>query len=541
MVKGSLWSRALLFACTALLVGNAAPSFTGDAFDYARDAAEADTPKAPDLYEPGHLIWRPIGALLVRVGASTPDETATTRQRRAQRLLSFAASLAAAVAILSFHGVVAQFVGTGGPALVATLAFGSGAAFLNFAAAGTPYVPGLAALCLALLVGWGPLITMRHAVATGALLALSTFLWLPYVFVVPAALAGMVAFGGSGRSTKVYALTALATCAAFGLGVFSFAALRAGAATPRDAAQWLLSSSHGVTLSGGSRAAGGFVRNMLYVGSDTREVKRFLLHDDLNPVSRRQLARLFLWPKALFLLGSLVTAIWFALRKPAGRRLLLICVLAAMPVCAFAIAWSGGDPERYLPLYPFLMLLLVVGLDAALRAGSGWLRGMALLVACIWAGNIWSFSRHARQERVSDQLQRLGCVAGMLDAQSLILLPHQADPLVGFYRDEPDVPPRSADASLIWLLPTQPWSDPAYTWQTALRDSVTSRLSRGDRIFVPRYSIETVPPLEANWIEGEYAGTRWRDVSEAFRGHVMREPCENRGDFLELAAMEAGS
>ena len=40
--------------------------------------------------------------------------------------------------------------------------------------------------------------------------------------------------------------------------------------------------------------------------------------------------------------------------------------MAALPTLGFAIAWQGGDLERYLPLYPFLFLA-VAGLFALER------------------------------------------------------------------------------------------------------------------------------------------------------------------------------
>src|SRR5436305_8510979 len=87
------------------------------------------------------------------------------------------------------------------------------------------------------------------------------------------------------------------------------------------------------------------------MGSDGATLKRFLLHDPENPVSLSDLLRTGLWKCALFY-SVVVSLLMISLKIPRGRRFLMFFLLNAVPVLSFAIAWRGGDIERYLSLYP---------------------------------------------------------------------------------------------------------------------------------------------------------------------------------------------
>ena len=338
----------------SLVLGATTAVMTGDSIDYAADvAASTDTFRAT-LFEPGHLVWRPIGALLLRATSAPPSETSAERTVRAQRMLTRASEASALLAALSFFGVVCRFVGAGWIAVTASLLLVSGAAFLNYAHSGTPYVPGLAFLCVAMWLGWRTTTRLLHAALASLALAFSVLLWLPYLLVVPAALAGIGVFsGGSRKSTVARVAVVLSACAAVGVVSYSVAAWRNGIISPAGFHTWLLESSHGISAPGVGRAGVGFLRNFLSVGTDVREVKRFLLHDPLNRVSELQLAALWIWPKAVLLVIGLGVAALLAWRAQAAP-LLAVTALAAAPVAlALAVAWCWWRPERFLPLYPF--------------------------------------------------------------------------------------------------------------------------------------------------------------------------------------------
>ena len=103
----------------------------------------------------------------------------------------------------------------------------------------------------------------------------------------------------------------------------------------------------------------GLPRSFVHMGNDGREIRRYLLGDALNPVSASQVAMLPVWPKLLVFYSVLVAVSWYALHRPGGRRLLLVFVMALVPVAGLGAAWSGGEEERYLALFPFLLPLVV--------------------------------------------------------------------------------------------------------------------------------------------------------------------------------------
>ena len=137
---------------TTAIVATTSPENTGDAVDYARDAAAAPSPLTPALFEPGHFLWRPAGVLARNLigGAASHDQAAI---RRSQRLLTGISVFSAFVATASIGLLVLHLVGSLAAGLAAVAFTACGAAMINFGQAGTSYIPGLAAVCLSLLLG----------------------------------------------------------------------------------------------------------------------------------------------------------------------------------------------------------------------------------------------------------------------------------------------------------------------------------------------------------------------------------------------------
>ncbi len=94
------------------------------------------------------------------------------------------------------------------------------------------------------------------------------------------------------------------------------------------------------------------------MGHDGREVRRYLLGDPLNPVSAGQLAMLPVWPKLLVFYAVLAAAMWYALRRPKGRDLLLTLSWLWCP--SLLSGRHGAEAKKSgTALFPFLLPLVI--------------------------------------------------------------------------------------------------------------------------------------------------------------------------------------
>ncbi len=220
--------------CTLVVVLATVPENTGDAVDYARDAARSPSVSTLALYEPGHLLWRPTGVLL-REAIGTPASSDPAFSRNAQRRFSRVSVVASVVVSATIGLLVLGSVGSLAAAIAATAMTAFGASMINFGQAGTPYVPGLALVCLALLLGTGggqrP--SLARAIVTGCLLAAGVFLWLPFVLVVPAVLVATLVSPGDTRYRVRVTIAATLACGLIGVSVYlGIASMRRSAVAP---------------------------------------------------------------------------------------------------------------------------------------------------------------------------------------------------------------------------------------------------------------------------------------------------------------------
>lgn len=519
---------------TVAIVATTSPENTGDAVDYARDVASANSALAPPLLEAGHLLWRPAGVVLRDLSGHGPDPDPAAIRAAQRRLVAI--SVVAAFVLAAAVGLVAlEVIGSLPAALLAMGMTALGAAVINFGQAGAPYVPSAALVSLSLWVGIAggrPAPPWRAALA-GALLALGVLLWLPFVLVVCAVILAIFLLTRGEPELRLRAATiAVVSCAVVGMGAYLAAAASNGIRSPGDFARWIAGSSHGISRPGVTRVVIGLPRSFVHMGNDGREVRRYLVGDRLNPVTKAQVARLPLWPKlAAFYLALLVIA-WYAVRRPFGRSLLLVGVAAALPVVGLGIAWTGGEEERYLPLYPFLILLVAWAAFSAGRERRRLVPAAATALALLWLTNLLAFNPWVTRSRSMVQGARFGCIAAALDDRSMIVLPQQADPLVTFSRDNLDEPPRSAGATVAFLLP--PIFQKGKSWDAILSDAVSSTLAAGGRVWIPAYALDSVPPRWSGWVEGSQS-VRWPEVRQAFAALGATRGCSDTG-FLEVVA-----
>ena len=343
--------------------------FMGDTFDYSQSIVVRAAGRDYFFWEFGHLLWRPLGFVLFRVSAPlTRQFVGQDAQTSATLVLLGLSWIGGLVSVLSLYGILNRFCRKKWPVVITILAFISAQAFLNYFHSGAPYIPGLSLVLLAmyLLVAQGnkdkP--SFLVAVLAGASLAGSGLLWFPYVLAIPAALlTPLLLFGFSKQRLKLSLLAAIVG-AIIGGAVYFAVMAHIGIHNVDGLRAWMekTSRSTGSSNKGISKTIFGFARSFINMGNDGMLFKRYLLHDPFNPVSVLDLVRLSLWKLLafylflFFILLSLITS-------TNGRRLLVLFMINVLPVIAFAIYWQGGDPERYLPLYPLLFIAVAWALD----------------------------------------------------------------------------------------------------------------------------------------------------------------------------------
>ena len=259
------------------------------------------------------------------------------------------------------------------------------------------------------------------------------------------------------------------------------------------------------------------------MGTDGREVRRYLLGDPLNPVSAGQAALLPVWPKLLLFYAVLTGVAWVRPASAEGPR---IAARVHRGFGARRRAWGRVERRRggAIPR-PFSLpaasrdLGRVVGRPGAAPRSVIAVGAFSLL----WLSNVWAFNPWIARARSARAEALLGCVGSMLDARSVIIVPDQADPLVSFTRDRLDEPPRSVGANVIYLSP--PRAEPGLTWEGTLSSAATRALGSGGRVWVPAYALDSIPPRSVGWVEGAQPVT-WAQVRQAFGALALRHSCD---------------
>ena len=373
-VKDKKWAvaRAWPYAAIAALYVFASwltrPVFQGDTRDYVDSILARGKGRYFEFWDFGHLLWRPVGwvafhawgPLLARFLG--PDQRA--QAALALIVVSWLAGLASALLLL---GLVQAYCASEWIAALVATAFIFSTAELNYSRSGSPYIPGLALLllgmCLLTQAATRPAENAGMPALAGLALAGSVSLWFLYLLAVPAAI--FVPFMWEASNKERFRISASALLV-FSLAIVSIYLLvlsRLGFAGPAEILSWARSSSHGIVISGVSRTIFGWPRSFLALDEAGRVIKRIELGDPFHPVSSRDLFRLSYAGAALSLFYVSVVSIIFKLRRSwRGRKILLLAAMAAFPVLGFAMHWSGGDLERYLPLYPAFFLALGLSL-----------------------------------------------------------------------------------------------------------------------------------------------------------------------------------
>ncbi len=513
-------------------------SFMGDTMHYAEVIMDAPGALLSDF---GHLLWLLSGQVLwqaMQAIGGAPDRATLAA---GLTTLCWIAGLASTVLL---YDVALRIGGRVWIALLVTASFVWSQAFLDYAHTGCAYVPGLAFFLLGMR-----LVFLRddakpsaalYDVGAGVAFAVAVGVWFPYVLAMPGAVAAPLFIHGWSRQRFFSAARASVAFGLTAIAVYGSAAASQHIYTLPGLHAWVSSSSHGITTAGFSRMVFGVGRSFVNMGNDGVLFKRFLLHDPFNPVSLFELMRVSLGKLALVYIFLAIVLLSLA-TSATGRRYLGFFALSALPVIAFAWSWQGGDPERYLPLYPALF----VSLAYALSDGP-WLRlvrwsaaGFLIFLVIVNSGPL---SRGAAERRQADIMRRLVEIQQSWKPNSHIATVLWQDDIISFYWNYPFNPinrtgilsqPRG-DVPVIYDIIDRNGPN-AVRWRQIFAADVLTVWSRGGDMWVSKEAFSARPRPDSAWVEGDDPTVTWPEVPRFFTALETDRSVGGENGFLLLS------
>src|SRR5215472_9093180 len=302
-----------------------------------------------EFWEFGHVLWRPLGWLLMRGTLPLTRPFAGGDLRISALIVLLALNwLAGLAVVLSLAAILRRFCDRPWAINVAVIGLMLSHGFLNYAQTGAPYIVSAAFLTVSLYLllrhDKGREVPAKDALIAGVLIGLMICFWFPFCLAVPAVLGAPLLFTTPNRAK----IRSLILCAMVGglLVCIVYAVVAVGALGIHSVGgfrDWMhQTTGRTVQDKGLARAVFGFARSFIFMGNDGMVFKRFLVHDPFNKVSALDLLRLSVWKLLLFYL-FLGAVLFNLLRSIEAKRVLGLFALNALPVVGLAVYWQGGD------------------------------------------------------------------------------------------------------------------------------------------------------------------------------------------------------
>lgn len=527
---------ALYVVVTALTTA----TFIGDAPDYAQSIHAQFLAGDCFFLEFGHLLWRPsgYGLTVITGGEALLQMPAVPWLPVLQRLnvLVWIAGLAAAAALAAWLYRVTRSA-SATAAGVAVMIFAK--VFLNYAQTGNSYIPALACYVLALWFGGMGTTPARRGAASvlaGVALAGSMLYWATFVLAAPAALLAPLLLAEDRRGAWRWVMLSAVTCGVVMLGVYAWAAAALGLHTVAELRSWVAESGHGIAYGGVGRAAIGLARFLVDLGDFGTQVKRYLLPDPYNPVTRGELFNLQLARfVGVYLFALLCVAL--AWRAPGGHRTIAFFFASLVPVVLFGIAWQGGDMERYLSTLPAIALLVARAIQAS-TAPRVLRLAVAMGVVAIAGINASTLFTPTIDRARNASFRRLDDMPDAVPDRDLFVVSHWQDPLMAAVRNDPFDTRVRAGVTLYPLL--TPGAAGVERWRDQLHSRVSEAWAKSAHVWVSRRLLAERPASDWGWNEGEDPRVSWRDLHGYFAGFTYDpDPAPAGKEFILLPATPA--
>lgn len=529
--------------------------FTGDTRDYADSIAARAIGRDYYFWEFGHIIWRPLGYVVFKISEPlTAYFVGNDTLIQATLVLMALSWLAGLLSVIGVYWLLNRVCHKKWVVNASTIGFVFWLAFLNYVHSGAPYIPGLSFVILALCILNGgkqdETISLRRSILGAFAVAGAVCVWFPYVVVSPAVVLSTGFLRGFNKQRLVVAIRTLIVAGVLTLSVYVLVAWQIGIDSPGEFKAWVALASGGAAStpnSGITKTIFGFARAFVSMGNDGMLFKRYLLKDPFNPVSFFDLVKSSFWKLAAFYL--FVAAILLSLLITSrGRRMLALLAVAGIPVLAFAVYWQGGDPERYLSLFPFLVLGVGVSLDERPRPILKYVILIFLASAAALNVSVLATPRLNRQQQSSSA--RVSAVIPNLRPGSVIITANWQDDLVNFNRTFP-FDPINRNRNLHIGSVITPGRSEATVWRDDFLKSTEAVWQRGGDVWLSKRLFAASPKSEWNWVEGDTPDISWTHLHSMFSqletgesiggedGFVLLLPSERNREIIARAANAA--
>jgi hypothetical protein len=508
--------------------------------EYRRASIDFRVSTSNPFWDFGHILWRPLGWLCWLLCKPMTRVLTHNNNERAEVLwtlfgLNFAAAL---LCVILFLKLARRITGSSWPAVLVTITFFSADAFLNYAHSGSPYVLGLACLVAGMWLSFGEGChgnSVILAAAAGCMFALAVLFWLPYVFVLPAAIAAPLWINRNDRRWAFAGHTIVA-CTVIGVAAYGSIIAILGIRDSATLKDWILSSGHGQIQAGGfrvlARLAFSVPRSFIHMDRDGMWLKRYLVHDPYAPTAFRDLLRLSLWKLLLFYGAAGIVGIEL-LRSKQGRVWTLVTGCAVVPILVFAaFIFEAGSIERYLPIYPFVFLACLSMLTASgVRRFSKLLLMFAM--AATVAVNINGTRRGALESARSAALSRIDDLLPLLGPESLVIAVNEQDNLAEFRQNFPldaiNLQSRWQSYDMLEIN-----AERLRTWREDFSKQVLTTWQGGGNVWIPKRVFRSKPRPEWNWVEGDDKRVKWPDLPLFFSRFEMGRAVGGEDGFVFL-------
>ena len=504
----SQWIRRFGFVVTTYVVVTlvTGANWMGDTVDYVESIVFFSRGVDHWMWDFAHLLWRPLGWVLSSLFAPiTRMLVGPNESLNVMLTLNFVSWVAGLVCVICLYSLAWHVTRRQWIANAVTVFFLFTQTFLNWAHAGSAYIPGLALLLLGFHIAITRRLNLRTAILAGAALAGAVCIWVPYLLVIPTVLIAPICLSGFTRERFRFALQTAITFSLFTASAY-LAVIAGLRLTTLDAIrQWIATSGHGIDYHGATRMVFGFARSWIYTGNDGILFKRYLLADKLNPVSLRDLAGATLWKLAV--VYAFATSLAIKLLASRNRRILTLVIVNAVPVLGLAYFYASSEPERYLPLFPILFLALAICMSEPSRV----FRTIVFaFFAVVIATNFAAMARpvlHQRQETAAARVQDL---LPRLNDRSLVFAATYQDDLMIFSRTFPFHPINRSGRFRLSVLVS-----PGTSWNAHWCEDFASRVlatwKQGGDTWISKRALSSRPRPEWNWAEGDDSRVSWAD------------------------------
>jgi hypothetical protein len=492
----------------------------------------------------GHLLWRPLGWLLLRLFGGALPYTKTGEYNLSLAVLLIATSVISGfITILLFRSLAVRFLNQEWAAMYVATTFLCFHAFLNYVQTGTPYIVGLMCLTLSL---WSTVRTTEtgakgplYALLSGVLAALAVLFWFPYILAIPGVLASFLLWpthtsSSEARRRAVLAGLTLASASVLICMGYFVPLIQLHIHSIGDLRDWAIASSHAWGQNRRVlRIASGLPRSFVWIGNEGMLIKRYLLHDPYAHVSLWQVLSLQVWLIVGFYVFS-ASVLWILTHSISGRRILQTWAAAGIPVLVFAVViFEPGSMERYLPVYPFLCLAVAFCL-------SRWRQNriaVSICVACMSIAilvNVSALRRSSVLKKYQETADRARSLANKVGPSGVIALFSQNDELYSLASSFPFDPVVRKTSLPVYDVIALATSD-VREWRRHFALRVVQAFGQRQSVWVSKRLFAAEPHPDWGWNEGDDPDISWRELRPFFRCFHYSADVGGTDGFVQVA------